>query len=406
MNLGTAVSLNPVSLVQSLMTRFDDIILGGGASGLSLAYHLTKAGLSKRRVLLIERAPKRGNDRTWCFWEKEDGPFEAAVHRRWQQLWLHGPGGSQKLEIAPYTYKMIRSGDFYRLVDDWLERQSNVTRLYGTFERLEEHGNGARVWVEGQAYEGKWVYNSVYSTEVAESGSSTLLQHFRGWVVETEHPHFDPHSATFMDFRVEQQGEVRFVYVLPLDERRALVEYTLFSGQLLESNEYDVGLQDYLLEILGLDDYRVLEREEGVIPMSDARFPLHPSSHVLNIGMAGGCTKPSTGYTFRRIQRQAARITEQLLKTGQPIYRTASLDHYPWMDSVMLRVLATGRQNGVEFFFDLFERNPVHRVLRFLNEESSLTQDLALMCSVDIPVFAATGIEVTTTNLKRGLARL
>lgn len=362
--------------------------------------------MDKRRVLLVERAPKQGHDRTWCFCEKGDGPFEAAVHRRWQQLWLYGPDSSQKLEIAPYTYKMIRSGDFYRLVDDWLEQQPNVTRLYGTFERLEEHGDGARVWVDGQVYQGKWVYNSLYRPEVAAGGSSTLLQHFRGWVVETEHLHFNPHSATFMDFRVEQHGVVRFVYVLPLDERRALVEYTLFSSRLLRSHEYDSALRNYLLEVHQLDDYRVLEREEGVIPMTDAQFPLRSSPHVLHIGTAGGCAKPSTGYTFRRIQRQAQRITQQLLKTGQPIYFTATLDHYHWIDSVMLRVLATGRQNGAKFYCDLFERNPVQRVLEFLNEESSLSQDLALMLSIDIPVFAATGVEVTATNLKRSLARV
>ncbi|MBC7646520.1 MAG: NAD(P)-binding protein [Pseudopedobacter sp.] len=395
------------------MTGFDDIILGGGASGLSLAYHLTRAGLSKRRILIVERAPKAGNERTWCFWENGDGPFEAAVHSRWQHLWMHGPDSSQKLDIAPYTYKMIRSGDFYALVDDWLERCPNVTRLYGNFERLEELPQGVRVWVDGQVLEGKWVYNSLYKPQMAQGGSSHLLQHFRGWVVETEQDHFDPHSATFMDFRTEQKGETRFVYVLPLSKRRALVEFTLFSSHLLEDLEYDAGLQDYLTRVLGIESYRVLEIEQGVIPMTDAEFPLHPSPHVLNIGTAGGCAKPSTGYTFRRIQRQAQQITSQILKTGDPIYLPSSFDHYRWMDSVMLRVLATGRQGGAEFFSTLFQRNPPLRVLEFLNEESTPAQDLALMLSVNIPLFVATGLEVTSSSLqhtlkhslKRSLAR-
>jgi len=386
---------------------FDDLIVGGGAAGLSLAYHLTHSDSSgQRRILLIDRAPKADNDRTWCFWENGDGPFEAAVHRRYSSLWLHGPSGSQKLEIAPYTYKMIRSGDFYALVDEWLERCPNVTRLYGNVEQLEEFGGGARVWVDGQAHTGKWAYSSLYKPEMARGGSSHLLQHFRGWVVETQNPSFDASSATFMDFRVAQvAGEVRFVYVLPLDERRALVEYTAFSSALLEDAEYDAGLQDYLERVLDLQDYRVLEREEGVIPMTDAHFALQSSPHVLNIGTAGGCAKPSTGYTFRRIQRQTQRIAEQLSRTGSPVYNPPIFDHYRWMDSVMLRVLATGRQNGAEFFCDLFRRNPVQRVLEFLNEESSLTQDLALMLSVNIPVFVATGREITAQNLKRTFAK-
>ena len=385
------------------MPSFDDIILGGGASGLSLAYHMTQADLD-RRILLIERAPKAGHDRTWCFWEKGDGPFEGAVHRRWEHLWLHGPGGSQNLNIVPYTYKMIRSGDFYNLMDDWLGNQPNITRLYGTVTGVEEHGDSVRVWVDGEAFEGKWAYNSFYTPEMARGGSSRLLQHFRGWVVETDAPTFDPNSATLMDFRVAQHGEVRFVYVLPLDARRALVEYTLFSHQLLPSEAYDVGLRKYLAEVLELDEYRVLEREEGVIPMTDAVFPLRPSPHVLAIGTAGGCAKPSTGYTFRRIQKQAQRITRQLLRTGNPLYTPPPLDRYRWLDSVMLRVLATGRQDGAEFFCDLFRRNPVKRVLDFLNEDSTLAQDLALMLSVDNNLlFAATGVEVTASSLKRSL---
>ena len=55
------------------MLEFDDIILGAGASGLSLAYHMALAGL-KRRVLIVERAPKLENDRTWSFWEATPGP--------------------------------------------------------------------------------------------------------------------------------------------------------------------------------------------------------------------------------------------------------------------------------------------------------------------------------------------
>ena len=70
----------------------------------------------------------------------------------------------------------------------------------------------------------------------------------------------------------------------------------------------------------------------------------------------------------------------------------------------MLRVLATGRQDGAEFFCDLFRRNPVKRVLDFLNEDSTLAQDLALMLSVDNNLlFAAVGVEVTASSLKRSL---
>ena len=234
------------------MPSFDDIILGGGASGLSLAYHMTQAGLD-RRILLIERAPKEGHDRTWCFWEKGDGPFEGAVHRRWEHLWLHGPGGSQKLDIAPYTYKMIRSGDFYNLMDDWLG-ESSPTSPGSTAPSpgWRSAGTACGCGLTGRLLKERGPITAFTNrrwrggARAACSSTSAV-----GWSRRTL-PTFDPNSATLMDFRVAQHGEVRFVYVLPLDARRALVEYTLFSPQLLSSEAYDAGLRGYLGEVLKL----------------------------------------------------------------------------------------------------------------------------------------------------------
>jgi hypothetical protein len=52
----------------------------------------------------------------------------------------------------------------------------------------------------------------------------------------TDRPVFDPGVATFMDFRVPQEGGTCFVYVLPTDPRRALVEYTVFSPEVWPAN--------------------------------------------------------------------------------------------------------------------------------------------------------------------------
>jgi lycopene beta-cyclase len=64
------------------------------------------------------------------------------------------------------------------------------------------------------------------------------------------------------------------------------------------------------------------------------------------------------------------------------------------MDGVLLRALATGRQDGAEFFSRLLERNPPARVLAFLDEDTSLAQEVALMTSVDVPLFSRVGVEV------------
>ncbi|MDW8425593.1 MAG: lycopene cyclase family protein [Meiothermus sp.] len=377
---------------------YDYIIAGAGAAGLSLAYHLVQAGLHERSILLLDRAPKTTNDRTWCFWEAGEGPFEEVVFRRWTQVWFHGEGISRRLELAPYAYKLIRGLDFYRFMQGWVAEQPNITVRYGEISQIREHRGGVAVELEGQTFRGRWAFSSLYQPPPQDSRYHYLLQHFKGWVIRAQKPVFDPEAATFMDFRVAQQGAVRFGYVLPFDARTALVEYTLFSPELLPPAAYDEGLREYL-GVLGLEDYEILETEFGVIPMTDAPFPRRPSPHIINIGMAGGRTKASTGYTFRRIQAESHRIAEALRRTGQPFYPEPAFNRHAFMDSVLLNVLEKGRCPGQRVFSDLFRNNPPARVLRFLDEQTGILQDLQIMSSVNVPAFLGATLEVIWRRL-------
>ena len=125
-----------------------------------------------------------------------------------------------------------------------------------------------------------------------------LEQHFLGWEIETDHDAFDPEVVQFMDFRVPQHGQARFVYALPFGPRRALVEFTVFSAQRLARAEYEAELRSYLADRLAGRPYRVTAEEGGSIPMTDHPLPARVSPHVVNLGTRAGRAKPSTGYTF------------------------------------------------------------------------------------------------------------
>lgn len=385
--------------------RYDYIIAGAGASGLSLVYHLVTEGLSDKKILLIDRGPKKANDRTWCFWEVGDSPFESVVYRKWNQIWFHGDGVSRRSDISPYAYKMIRGIDFYLFMDEWLARQPNITLMHGEITSIEEGEQAATVWVDGNSYQGHFVFNSLYKAPVLETGQHHLLQHFKGWVVGTTQPVFDTSAATFMDFRVEQHDEVRFVYVLPFDEYTALVEYTLFSSAVLPDAEYDMGLREYIERFLGLGEFRILETEFGIIPMTNAPFQLRPSPHVVNIGMAGGRTKASTGFTFQRIQHHSRQIVNALLQTGQPTYPEPLFNRFEWYDSILLNVLDKRRTSGKAVFSDLFRKNSPQRVLKFLDEDTSLLEDVQVTLSVDKAAFIRAAMDLGFAKLLRGKPR-
>lgn len=374
------------------MAEFDVVIVGAGAAGLSLAYHLGLAGLDNLRVALVERASKAENDRTWCFWERGPSPFEPIIYRDWARLAFFGDGFERVLDVAPYRYKMLRGIDFYRFMSDWLERQPGIARIEGDVTEVAQDGDGARVMLrDGRALRGRWAFNSALRPQpAATKDHHALLQHFLGWVIQTPECAFDPDVATLMDFRVEQAGDARFVYVMPFDPHTALVEYTVFSPAVLPREGYVGPLSRYIRETLGIERFEEQHEEFGVIPMTDAPFPARPSPNVFNIGTAGGRTKPSTGYTFRRIQQHSAEIAAALKATGSPVISTRlPRRRYELFDSALLNVLETGRDSGRRVFTDLFARNTPQRVFRFLDEETSLIEDLQIMTSVNMPAFLA-----------------
>jgi len=165
-----------------------------------------------------------------------------------------------------------------------------------------------------------------------------LQQHFVGWFVKTKSPVFDNDQATYMDFSIPQKGNTRFMYVLPTAENEALIEYTLFSKDLLPKEEYESAIKDYLEKDLGCSDYEIIETEMGSIPMTCFDFQEHHSKNVRYIGTAGGWAKPSTGYTFADVLHKdngnGYHIFETLFKNRNPklIFKFLDERTYIWED--------------------------------------------------------------------------
>ena len=376
--------------------RYDLIVAGAGPSGLALLDAFARVGLGEARVLLVDRERRRGDDRTWCYWETEAGPFDHLVAHRWPALEVHGPladAPSRRLDIAPYTYKMIRGGDFFAATDVWLAARPQVERRVGEVQQVRTEGDRAIAIIDGERVEADWAFDATRVPLGPVDGHHVLLQHFLGWDITTPDDRFDPGVATFMDFRVPQKGGTCFVYVLPTSPREALVEYTVFSSSVWPLEAYEAELRTYLAAVRGIGTFEVGRVETGVIPMTDRPFPARCGDRVVTIGTAGGQTKASTGYTFRRVVRHAQALAGALVRTGKP-HLSARWRRHDWMDGVLLRALATGRQDGAEFFSRLLERNPPARVLAFLDEDTSLAQEVALMTSVDVPLFSRVGVEV------------
>lgn len=373
--------------------QYDYIIAGAGAAGLSLLVRMIRSGkFTHKKILIVDREQKNRNDRTWCFWEREEDLFEEIVYCKWDQIWYHGPGFSKLFDIAPYRYKMIRGIDFYQYCFSIIAGAGNVTVAYGSITDMHSHAGSTWLLLDGCKITARYIFSSIVSPPVIKAKELYLQQHFKGWIIQTQQPLFDPQQATLMDFRVQQQHGTAFVYAMPFAPDRALVEYTLFTANLLQQHQYDEGLKDYIENYLHCSSYSVQEEEFGVIPMTNRQFPVRQSD-IIYLGTAGGQTKASSGYTFRFIQKHTAALVDALLTNPGKLTLPHTSRRYPFYDSVLLNVLATGKASGASIFTTLFTRNPPHRIFRFLDNESSPADDLKVIASLPTRPFLKAAIE-------------
>ncbi|MEU9763952.1 lycopene cyclase family protein [Streptomyces sp. NPDC047987] len=375
------------------------VVLGGGAAGLSLAHRLVETGPATVTVVEPPDGPLRPGERTWCFWEEGTGDFDEAVEATWPLLRVHGPdGGALTLDPAPMRYRMIRSGAFERLVRARLADAPGGRTVRATAGAVREVAGGAEVrctTADGRplTLRARHVFDSRPPT-LLPPARTQLLQHFRGWFVRTRTARFDPAVAELMDFRVPQPSHgLAFGYVLPLAEDRALVEYTEFSRTPLTGTAYEAALGHYAREILGLGGFDVESAEQGVIPMTDARFPRRTGASVFRIGTAGGATRPATGYTFAAVQRHS-RAVAAALREGRGTVPPPHGLRARAMDAVLLRALDTGRIDGPVFFTDLFRRTPTPLLLRFLDGTTSIREEWGIGLRTPIGPMLRTAIEL------------
>ncbi len=364
--------------------HYDYIICGGGASGLLLAYRMCKDPyFENHSILLIEKDVKNINDRTWCFWESGKGDLEKMVHKTWNHAYFNADGFEMDFSLQPFQYKMIRSLDFYQSMKEKLTEFDQLTQIREKVTRIAENS----VTTEVKTYHGDLIFSSIFDPKklYQQKKYPVLLQHFVGQVVETQNPCFDPDKIEFMNFNVPQKGNTRFMYVLPLSPNKALLEFTLFSAQLLERKEYVTAINDFL-KTLPTGGYEVIEEEEGKIPMTCYRFDLKNNSSLLHIGTAGGWTKPSTGYTFQRINEKSKELVD-FLKKNKPLSRFGKRGRFWFYDLLFIDVLAEDNAHGADLFKRMFQKNSPETIFQFLDEKSSIAQEFQIMRSFNVRQF-------------------
>ncbi len=239
--------------------------------------------------VVLEGGATAGGNHTWSFHGTD--VTEAQLSWLWVPISKSWPShdiflGKMNRRIGG-GYHSIRSEDFHgKLKESLGDRLVVKTRVHGVTATRVTLASGetidARAVLDGRGF-------------AASPPPSCGFQKFLGLDVELEAPH-GLEVPLLMDGRVEQHGAFRFVYLLPWDERRLLIEDTSYANDAA----LDVALlrgriHSYLAE-RNLKVRAVLREEAAALPIplgGDAPVFDRPMS-----GVAAGLFHATTGYSL------------------------------------------------------------------------------------------------------------
>jgi lycopene beta-cyclase len=280
----------------------DVILVGGGLANSLIAWRLKRLR-PELKLLILERGPALGGRHTWSFFDTDVEAEQASwlkplIVHRWPGYTIAFPHRKRRLENA---YASITAQRLHEVIAPEL----GDSVRYGV-DVAELQPDGVRL------ADGDWIPAPLVIDGRGPTTDAALLlgwQKFVGREVLT----VEPHGLTepiVMDATVEQFDGYRFVYVLPFSDRVLHIEDTYYSDDHILDR---VGLRqrvDAYAAAKGWRVERVLEEEEGVLPITlggdiDAvrAQPGPPRS-----GLRAALFHPTTGYSLP----DAARLADQI----------------------------------------------------------------------------------------------
>lgn len=361
--------------------KYDFIFTGLGLAAMMTIIKMAEEGiLENKNVLVIEPDDKNINDKTWCFWEEGKGKWDGILKHKWDKAFFINQ--SVKIDcLNGLSYKMIESKSFYNYYKE-ITKDYNIKWIKEKFVSFVEEKDSVIIKTKESNYVGAYLFNSVFDyDEIKNQEKFPLLQqHFVGWLIRSEDKCFNPEEALFMDFSVPQRENTRFMYVLPVSEKEALIEYTLFSPNVLGFEEYEFEIKTYL-ENLGIETFEIISKEKGNIPMTAYPFWKSNTERILNIGTVGGWTKASSGFTFSNADRESKKIAEFFNEKSIDFRKFKKSNRFTFYDDLFVDVLYRKNFLGKQIFSSMFTISNPNLILKFLDEKTSILEDFRVILS-------------------------
>ena len=356
--------------------KYDYVIIGGGLAGMQLALAFAESiFFEDKSIAIIEPSDKIKQENSWSFWEDGIGMWEEIIYHQWELGLFKTKEKTFKLNLGTFFYKTVRSEDFFKYAKESIKLSTNIVWIKDRVKKVD----GEFVIGELLTYQASIIFDSRVTADYKNDKKSiTIQQHFKGWVIETNEPTFDDSTFTMMDYSLAHKNDCFFTYVLPFSEKKALIEATFFTKDLVDDDVYTKLLKDYISTQLNITDFKIIEKEGGNIPMSTFPFWEENSDNYLKIGTGGGWVKASSGYSFKSVEKKVAQILENLKHENSLDYRLYD-KKYIFYDKIFLNVLFHENKLGKEIFEEMYSKNTIEEILNFLDEETTFVTELKIM---------------------------
>lgn len=292
----------------------DLLIVGGGLSGSLLAWRL-KQRTPGLRVRLLEAGDRLGGNHTWSFYETDLSDAQARwidplVTYRWPAYEVRFPRLERRLAIGYRSIASERlSAAIAPVLGSDIGYRAKVADLGADHVRLES-GLVLRA-------------PCVIDARGARPSRNLALgyQKFLGLEVRTAAPHRRA-LPTIMDATVGQDDGYRFVYTLPLDPQRLLIEDTYYSDSPnLPADTLRQRIHDYA-RAQGWTVAEIVREEAGILPIVLAgdieAFLAEDAEAAPRIGIAAALFHPTTGYSLPDAVRVADILADTLAGPTPP----------------------------------------------------------------------------------------
>ena len=386
--------------MQNPYNKVDYLFSGAGASATLLLMNMEKQGLLKdKKILILDPDTKYSNDKTYCFWSEQNAELTVKcrhlISHQWEEVCVNG---NKPESLLPKKYFHIAGIDLYKELRRIIG-QHNLQRVHSSVIEIIAIENGVKVITDTNVWESSIVFDSRPPNYLPPKNDDThLLQSFIGYVITTDDPILNINCVDLMDFNVDQLGATQFMYVLPLGEGKTLVELTRFGLKAITQKEAEPVLDLYITHRFG--NYQILNTEIGCIPMSTADISVEPLPGVIPIGGRAGAVKPSTGYAFKNMFTHAERLADSLKGNFKPAVIAGS-SRFRLYDRLLLLILTKQPSQGKSIFEALFNKNETKNVLQFLDEKTTLIQDIRIFLTLPIKPFLKAVGWVVSARMQR-----